>query len=195
MIIFSSNVRTLLSNLSGDCFYTVLIKDLAGTVYRASTTHFADVTLSDGNTYVSDDYLQAVDPPSLSATVDREQFKFVLADPEFLNGPQAELGLIGKKVEVRLCFFDKSTGAVLTNLADTFMMYKGRIDSSKFNINTEELGESLFALSGASPMASLEMARNGRITKEEIRAIDPTDSSADFVYEGSGAIGMKWGKL
>ena len=58
-----------------------------------------------------------------------EQYRIALADPAFLNGSSGENGLVGKTLEVRLCFVNPATGTPFDNLADTFVVYKGKIDS------------------------------------------------------------------
>ena len=179
---------------SGDAFYLLRIRKGDGTLIRATTTHFTNVTMENGVTYLADDYLHSVDAPHISSVVDREQFKIALVDPSFLNGVDAERGYLGKRLELIMGFLNPATGQPYTNMVDTLTLYKGQIDSSGFKINTIDLGESLFAISGASPMAALEMARNGLMTKEETRTRNPRDSSMDLVFEGSGAVALKWGR-
>lgn len=180
---------------NGEAFYLLAIREGDGTLLRATTTHFEDILMGNGINYEADDYLQSVDAPHISSNVDREQFKIALVDPSFMNGSDAEKGFIGKRLELIEGFINPVTGKPFTDMVDTFTLYKGQIDSSGFKITTIDIGESIFAISGASPMAALEMARNGLLTKEETRARNPNDSSMDLIYEGSGTIALKWGKV
>jgi len=79
-------------------------------------------------------------------------------------------------------------------MADTFTTFKGKIDTSGFRITMEEIGESLFAISAASPMASLEMSRAGLLTRDSVRARNPADTCADQIFTGSSGAVVKWGK-
>jgi len=195
MITFSPNVQAVMASGNGESVYLLRIRNGDGTLNRATTTHYEQVTMGNGVVYEADDYLHSVDMPNISSTVDREQFKIALVDPNFLNGVDAERGFIGKKLELIMGFINPVTGKVYTNMIDTFTLYKGQIDSSGFKITTVDIGESIFAISGASPMASIEMARNGLLTKEETRSRNPNDSSMDQVDEGSGNALTKWGKV
>ena len=195
MITFSANIQSVMASGNGEAFYLLAIREGDGTLLRATTTHFEDILMGNGINYEADDYLQSVDAPHISSNVDREQFKIALVDPSFMNGSDAEKGFIGKRLELIEGFINPVTGKPFTDMVDTFTLYKGQIDSSGFKITTIDIGESIFAISGASPMAALEMARNGLLTKEETRARNPNDSSMDLIYEGSGTIALKWGKV
>jgi hypothetical protein len=190
----SANIVTLINNKTVNAFYMVLVQHTGGGfVHFNTTSHYADVTLSNGQTYIADGKLKSADPPQMNTTVDREQYKVILADPSFSEGGNIGQGLVGKVLEVRLGFIDPSTGLPFTNVADTFIVYKGRVDSASYMIDTEE-GEVDLQITGVSPMVSLEMVKGYYLSRDNVRAHDSADSSFDDVYEGSSAIILKWGK-
>jgi hypothetical protein len=191
MIEFSSTVVQILSNPTIEAFYLV---DVDSGLYR-TTSFFRDVTLSNGVTYASDGKLISVDPPQLSSTVDREIYKIALADPNFTLGSASEIGLIGKLVEVRIGFVNQATNLPETNILNTIIVYKGAIDGTSFNVNTASIGEVTLNITCSSPMADLDLRRPIYTTKDSIRSKDPSDTSFDQIYEGSGQLQLKWGKV
>jgi hypothetical protein len=190
----SANIVNLINNKTVTAFYMVLVQHTGGGfVHFNTTSHYSDVTLSNGVTYIADGKLKNADPPQMNTNVDREQYKVILSDPAFADGPIIQQGLVGKVLEVRLGFIDPSTGLPFTNIADTFVVYKGRVDSASYLIDTEE-GEVDLQITGVSPMVSLEMVKGYYLSRDNVRAHDTNDSSFDDVYEGSSAIILKWGK-
>jgi hypothetical protein len=191
MISFSTNIATLLQNPSIECFYVVKI----GT-YK-TTSYFTDITLSNNETYLSDGKLVNVDPPRLSSSVDREIYKVVLADADYSLGTIMQSGLVGSNFEVRLIFIDPTTNLPYTTLTDTVLSYKGDVDSIGYSVETGNSGQVLLEVSGASPMADLDLTKAFYTSKEYIRGLadNSQDSCFDQVYEGSGPVAIKWGKV
>jgi len=194
MLLFSPRVRQLIADGRARAFFCLHLLNADLSVYRASTTHYNTVKLGNDITYAADDFIVSVDPPKISSNVDREQYRVTLADPEFQGAADAENGLVGKRMEVRLCFLDPDTNLPLTDIEDTFIVYKGRVDGMTSNVSTEEVGESLFDMTGASPMVSLDMSKGTYLSRDVMRARDPEDSSCDKIYNGSGALVLKWGR-
>jgi hypothetical protein len=190
----SSNVVALIANETISSFYMVLVRHYNdGMIHFNTTSHFADVTLSNGITYLADGKLKSADPPQLNTTVDREQYKVILADPAFADGALLGQGLVGKVMEVRVGFINPATGLPYTDIADTFVSYKGRINSAAYLVDTEE-GSVDLELVGVSPLISLDMVKGYYLSRDFVRQKDATDSSFDAVYEGSSAVILKWGK-
>jgi hypothetical protein len=187
MIEFSNNIKTLLQNPVIDAFYMVRINTYL------TTSHVTNITV-DGNTYLSDGRLLSVDPPKLSSSVDRELYKVTLADPDYSIGGTMQTGIVGKTFEVRLGFVDPITSQPYTALSDTVLIYKGFVDSIAYNIETNQQGEVALLVTGASPMANLDVTKTFYTSRDFIRSISPTDSCFDQVYEGSGTVNLKWGK-
>lgn len=191
MISFNQTVSNLLSQPTVEAFYLVSIE--MPTTYR-STTFMRNIVMDDGNIYVSDGKLVNVDPPKLSATVDKSQYKISFADPDMYFGAYLTTGLVGKKVTVRVGFVDTSTGLPLPQIANTVLIYKGRIDSGAYSISTETLGSSVFVINCSSPMGDLDLVKRLDTTKDALRAVDPSDTSFEQIYEGVGQIELRWGK-
>ena len=191
----STNVASLLELGDTETLFLVRITDKEGEVVFSSTSYYDDVTLSNGYLYEANGMLVSADPPQLSTTVDREQYKVILSDPEFMQGDNAENGLTGKRMEVRVGFIDPESGLPFTEERDTFIVYRGRVDGASYRISTEEYGETLLQITGVSPILSLDMKKGIHLTKDAIRQRNPNDSSCDQMYEGSSTIILKWGKI
>lgn len=191
MLQFSASVAAEIAAKTAKGFLCVLVKDSSDTVLLASTTYYDTVTLSDGIDYEPDDNVISVDPPQLSTTVDREEYKIVL-DGAALD---ANLDLVGCILEVRLCFLNTTTGLPYTDLADTLLFYRGRVSGKAAEFDTSELGSYQHTVSGASPMMALEMTGGMYLSRDFIRSMHPDDSCCDEIYQGSSALVLKWGRL
>lgn len=194
MIQFSNNVINLINSNTASAFFILKITNIDGSVFKATTTHYHDVTMSDSIIYLSDDYIIAVDPPRLDSNVDRDQYKLTLADPSFLNIAAFDNILLGKTLELRLCFMDTFTNTILTNLNDTFVVYRGKVDGMTVTISTEEVGSAELVVTCASPMFSLEMSRGIYLSNDYIKSLDATDDCCSQLYQGSGSIVLRWGR-
>jgi hypothetical protein len=192
MISFNSTLIALLQNPVINAFYLVKIGLPSG--FYLTTSHFANITLSNGDTYLSDGKLLSADVPKLSSVVDREIYKVVLADVDYTLGAAMQTGIVGKVFEVRIGFIDPATEVPYTQIENTILAYKGIIDSIGYSIETGNTGEAALSISGASPMADLDLTRTPYSSKEYIRGLFPNDSCFDQVYEGSGPVNIKWGK-
>jgi len=196
MILFSSKVRQIIALGKAEAFFFLHILNGDGSLYRASTTFYNSFTAGNNVSYISDDFIVSVDPPQMTTTVDREQYKITVADPDFLNAIEAEYGMIGKLVEIRLGFVDPDTGLPLvSDMNDTLVVYRGQIDGPSAAIDTNELGDSSFVIACASPMISLDMSKGIFLSREYIRARDSNDGSCDAIYTGSGSLTYKWGRI
>jgi hypothetical protein len=192
MISFNSTLVALLQNPVVNAFYMVKIGLPSG--FYLTTSHFTNITLSNNDTYVADGKLLDADVPRLSATVDREIYKIVLADPDYSSGATMQSGLVGKLFEVRIGFIDPVTNIPYTAITDTILAYKGIVNNIAYSIETGNIGEAALSISGASPMADLDLTRTPYTSKEYIRGISQNDSCFDQVYEGAGPVNLKWGK-
>jgi len=201
MIAFSTNVSALLAQSSIQAFYMLKITNSAGIIYR-STTHYANVTLSDGVTYLANSTIISADPPQLSTSVDREIYKITIATNDYLTAEWAPGsptntfiadGGVGYTLESRLGFIG-AAGVPLTTITDTLLIYKGLVESVSASIKTGDFGDSFIQISGSSPMNSLDMKKFIYLSKETIRKRDATDTCCDQIYQGSSALTLKWGK-
>ncbi len=190
----SANVAPLVESGEAETIFLVRITDKDGLVVFSSTTYFDNVTLSNGYEYEANGMLVSADPPQLSTTVDREQYRIAIADPEFMQGDNAENGLTGKRMEVRLGFINPEDGLPFTSITDTFVVYRGRVDGAAYKVSTQEFGEVLLQITGISPILSLDSKSGITLTKDAVRQRNPNDSCCDQLYEGSSTLVLKWGK-
>lgn len=184
----SSSSAAIPSGVAPQISYTEY-KDLV-----ASTTHYMDVTLPNGVTYISDGLILSMDSPSLSSSVDRTQYKVVLADPNLGDMSAYQSGLVGCELETRLCFVDQETGQPYLATEDSFIVYKGMVDGVSYEIDTKELGEVRVTITGSSPIANLDQKRSIYLSRDSIRKRNSADSCCDQIYQGSGALVLKWGR-
>ena len=194
MIKLSANAIAAMQRDIVEYFYTLKISELDGTIIKAITDNSYDVTLSDTVTYISDGTLVSVKPPKIDTVVDREQYDIAIADPLFMEGTKADNGYISNFVEVRMVFLDGTPPVPLTNIADTFLMYSGRVDNSAYRINTRSTGEAILKLTCTSPLADLDHRKGLYLSRDVIRNRDPNDSTCDDIYFGSKTVQLKWGK-
>lgn len=189
MIQLNSTVQNILMQPLVEAFYLVNIAD----TYK-TTSFFDDITLSNGEEYAADGYLLSVDPPRLSTTVDKEAFKLVLADPEFLTGPFVDQGLVGQSAHIRLGFINQTTKQPELHVDNTLTIYKGRVDAVAYGANLKGVGDVGLSIICASPMSNLDLRKQFFTSKEFVRNLSSDDSSCDQVFVGSGTIQLKWGK-
>jgi len=193
MMKLSPTLQTVFNTVPINFFHVLKITNDAGTVLKAITTAPHAVTI-DSQAYTTEGTILSLDAPKTSATVDREQYKIQIADPSFAYGSLFQSVLIGAKVEVRMCFLDPTTRVPILTIADTLLAYSGRIDGVSFIIKTSSQGEVVAQLMCSSPMANLDHKKAIFVSRDYIRGRNPDDASCDFVYGGSGAIALKWGK-
>jgi hypothetical protein len=189
MITFSPNIQSIMDS-----------DDLIETFYMISfdslwfiCNYYYDVEF-EGNTYVSDNRLKALEPPSISSTVDREQYKIELNSNAVDNEAYHTNNIVGKKITVYLVFIDPSTNRPLLSTEDVLIVYRGRVDGFSPKYTTDEFGESTVILTCASPMANLDVKGSMYLSDNEVRSRNPNDTCAERIYEGSRGLSLKWGK-
>jgi hypothetical protein len=201
MISFSANILNALSQETIEAFYMVRILNYDNSIMHSTTNHFADIQLKNNGVdlanyfYPSDATLIAVDPPQMNTNVDREQYKITLADPTLSKLAAVRNNLVGKVLEGRLGFINRTTGMPYLEISDCPIVYKGRIDAPSYLIKTNEIGENLLQITGSSPMRNLDLKKSLFLSRDFVRQRDINDSSCDQIYEGSGSITLKWGKI
>jgi len=191
MLQFSPNIAKEIKANKARGFFTVLVKNDVGTIKFASTTHYNNITLSDGIEYVSDDQVISVEAPNLNTTVDREEYKITIAGGDFdLNDDW-----VGCKFEVRYGCLNSETNLPYTDLVDTLIFYKGKVNGKAGEYDLEELGSAIFTISGASPMMALEMTGGLYLSRDFVRGRTPKDGCADEIQQGSSSLVLKWGRI
>jgi len=185
MITLSPNLQALLSQPSIEVFSMVRIGN------NRYTDFYRNITLSNDETFQTGGPIFSLEPFRLTTVVDKATYTLNMSDPTFEFGALYE-NYVGLPVAVRIGVVN--AGAPLTNIADTILVYKGFIDNVAYATDTSEVGENLFRITCASPMAALDMAKPFYTSKDALVDLDPDDNSFDHVYEGSGQIRLKWGK-
>ena len=194
MITLSENLAAALAKDCIESFYMVKIIDKNNRVLLAVTSFYTNFTLSNGQVYNSNAYILAVDPPQLNSSVDREQYKITLNDPTFSFRGEVDTGLVGNIMEVRLGFIDTVTNIPYSDITDTIVTYRGKIDGASYVLDTKDLGSNQLEIIGASPMNSLDQTNGIYSSKEFIRKWHATDSCCDQVTIGTTSMIMMWGK-
>ena len=196
MIKLSPIVKQLIESEFLSYFYLVTID---GNKHYCSAPF--DVTMSNGITYLSDGGLVSVEPPRMSAVVDRATYKITFADADFALKPYFEAGATGDTVTVRLGFYNTlgvttegiAPGHYFNNMKDTVITYQGVVDSQAYEIDYQQ--ETAYAvIECSSPMADLDLVKIFYTNKDSMKVKHPNDTSFDDVFAGSGAINLKWGK-
>lgn len=133
----SAAARTILAL---DNFVFAYIVDLGTTMHH--TTIQQDLVVGDV-TYLGNNKLLNVQPPRLSAVVDREAYQISYADSDFEFRALFEAGFAGAFVQVRIVFLNTTIGALggvapgewMTNEEDVIIAYKGLVDNQAYSIN------------------------------------------------------------
>lgn len=185
MIEFSQRLQSLLSQPAISPFYCVAIGD-----YKTTTFH-SPITLSNGEAYQADGKVFSLDPPSIGSIVDRAQYKIGLADPNQEFASKWAEKPVGGLVTVRACLVDLETRLPETDVANTFIVYRGRVDGITFSAQGTD---AILTVSCASPVMALQMSKSILTTSDSARKYNPSDAAFDQVYEGAGVIQVKWGK-
>ena len=187
MITFSDTIKTLLQNPVLESFYIINIFDT-----YMKTSYYSDIEYN-GQTYLADGSILQVESPQLTSVVDKQPFKITLADNGMELGQYADNGVVGLPVSVWIAFVDPMTET--PNLTDTLLIYKGKIDQTSYSISTSAIGSSQFVATCTSPMSDLDQVRAVYTSQDYLDKNHPGDTSYEQVYEGSGPIALKWGKV
>jgi hypothetical protein len=194
MITLTTAQTIILEQTGVESFYIIKISGPFFT--KRISSYFRDITVSTGEVYTGNSEILSIQTPQISTTVDREQYTVVLGDSNFEYAALAEDSFVGALFEVRLVLVDPATDLPLTNLSETIILYRGQVDSVSIKSDLSEIGENTFSIVGASPLASLDASKPFYTSKSFIREkVLTTDSCFDQVYQGSGKIRLRWGKI
>lgn len=195
---YSNNIKQVLQNDNMSPFFLVALEFRTGTVYHTNTP--MDISVNGLGVFSADNSLLGIDPPRLSAVVDRETYKITYSDNLFIFRSLFESGIIGTPITVYIGFYntsDATIGTILpsmpfTDISDLIIAYKGFVDTHGHTTDVD--GEVTAVLECSSPMASLDLTKPFYTSRDSMRQLEPTDSSFDDVYTGSKAINLLWGK-
>ena len=201
---FSGNVSALLAQDEVSTYYLV---DFGGSGF----TSLPEVVTLDGDiTYAGSDAecaLMVVEPPRLSADVDKAPYKVVFADPAYKLREAFNSGAQTGRLRVRLGFFntirglrdkngvDIPLGVPLIDAADTVLVYSGFIDKCSYSVDFGG-GNVQAIIEGAAPMGDLDAVR-GYFACNDFATSVPgheTDTSYDKIQVDAAQLRFKWGK-
>jgi len=188
MIEFSEAIQVLLAGRSSEAFYLVKI----GNSFR--TSHSSNVTVG-SDTYIADGSILEVTPAEFSSVTDKQEFSVAVADVDNFLSDKITAGIIGLKVEARIGFINPATGVAFTSYADTFFLYRSAVDRVELQIATGSRGKRNFVIVCTSPLHDLDQIRAVYTSQDYANSVLPGDTSYSQVYQGSGQINLKWGKL
>lgn len=200
----SNTVRTLLEGDYVEAFHLVKIEtrptaETTSVVMRSSSVA-VDINIPGDGLYTVSDLL-SIDPPKTSTTLDRSVYNITFIDPLFTKRALFEGNLNGTKATVYLGFFNTfetvyngtQPGQPFLGIGDIITIYAGFVDTCSYTLNPAE-GTVVANIECNSPMNSLNLKRSLYTSREELRAINATDSAFDHVYAGSSKFTLKWGK-
>lgn len=191
----SDSIKKIFATNNLMAYYLV---DIESTVPKKHTTLFRDVVTPFG-TYYCDNNLIGVDSPRLDANIDKETYKILYTDPSFSMRAEAEKGMTGIPVKVRIGFLNSSSetingvmpGEPFVGTGDFLTSYDGVIDFPSIVIQDESVN---LIIECASPMASLGLIKSHYTSQDYLKHLDAADTSFDQVYDGSHKIDLLWGK-
>lgn len=169
--------------------YFILMDLYLNSEYKL-TTHAADVTLSNGDTYSANGAIFEYDSPRQNSVLDREAYKIQLIDPRDTLFNELRTGVVNKRVTIRAGLIHETKG-LLTNLEDLIYVYKGYIDAPKI---TSDFESKIVELDCSSPMADFDMVRPFWTTSYGMDQYSTIDTSFDRINEGY-EIQISWGKI
>ena len=185
-------------------FYLLEIKLSDGTIFREADKNFP-ITIPGVGTFGASSGLIEYESPRQSSAVDREAYKITYIDPTFQFRAHFEAGLTGARVTAYLGLFNSTAypmisggvsippGQPLTGLEDLIVAYSGWVDTQGYTIDPDS-GTVVAVLEGASPMASLDMSKPFRTTREDMKTVNLNDTSFDEIYTGVSRVSYAWGK-
>lgn len=202
MIPLTNDLKTLFKKQGVESFICVKLASLTAKLNGIdtdlldgfnTTTYHSDVTI-EGVIYSADSSLGprllSVEPPKFTSTVDRDLYTLTFSDSNLYFKSIFSHGLNSRNISIRLCFVDHD-GSVSP---ESFIMYEGLTESGGYTLDTSESGTIVVTITCSNLMASLDSTRPYYTSKNFVKNIDPTDTSYDQIYEGSGKIILKWGK-
>ncbi len=202
MIKFSNVVKEVLKQPITETFYCAKI----GNDFQ-ETSHYSNFTMNTPNgpvVYENNGFLLSVEPPVMDSVVDDTSYKILLADPFMETGADISSRWVGKQAEIRLCFINiyadgfADSGIPLNKpfnqIGDTLIVYAGIIESTIYQLNAEQRGESIAVLNYSSPMYNLDFKKSLRLNRNSVRNKYPQDSCCDNVAGGSTILRLLWGK-
>jgi hypothetical protein len=210
MIILSEHNRSVIAGPNAFCIMMVCILKKDNSLLYSATSHYQDIAVprlsvfplitvkdSFGDPlvyipYLADGSLVSLAPPSLSTSVDREQYSMMITDSSLLSYASNTWGLIGLRFKVSAIF---SNGGVLDYSPENMLtVYSGRISGVTHTQSTQVDGESLIKITAGSPMYGLDQKNGIYFSDPKIKERNKEDTCAEHVYVSSRNYSLHWGK-
>ena len=131
MIQLHSDIVAAIASRPVEYFHLLKISDNTGSVVKAVTTHWSNLTV-DSVEYIGNSAITGLDAPLINTTVDREQYRIALADPDFTDSSLIEEGIVNYSVEVRIGFCNVSTRLPMLTTDKMFLVYAGKVDEVNY---------------------------------------------------------------
>jgi len=201
---FSPNILAIGNTPNVTPSYLLELKFSDGSTFREADKNFP-ITIPGIGTFGASSGLIEYESPRQSSAVDREVYKITYIDPTFQFRAYFEAGLTGARVTTYLGLFNSTASPVmsggvsippgqpLTGAEDLIIAYSGWVDTQGYTIDPDS-GTVIAVLEGSSPMASLDMSKPFRTTKEDMRTVNLNDTSFDEIYTGVSRVSYAWGK-
>jgi len=146
-----------------------------------------------GDLYTENSPILSVQPPQQTSSVDSQTYAVNIADPEFAFKDVAP-ALVGKFAEVNICLISNGTPVIELGYAP-ITVYRGRIAGTSYKISSAMVGDVILQIDCASPMGNLDLVKAFHTNKTFMQQkINAKDTCFDQIYEGSGAVRLRWGK-
>lgn len=211
MIILSQHNRDIIAEPAAFAILMVCILKKDDSLLYAATTHYQDllnvpvasifpkITVRDefGDPlvfipYLADGTLVSLSPPSMTTSVDREQYSMMITDTSLLAYASSTWGLIGLRFKVTAVFSNGSTPNF--DKENMLTVYSGRISGVNHSQATRVDGESLIKITAGSPMYGLDQKNGIYFSDPKIKERNKNDTCAEHVYVSSRNYALHWGK-
>jgi hypothetical protein len=211
MIVLSQHNRDILAGPNAFAILMVCILKNDDSLLYASTTHYQDLLNVPANVvfpgvdvknefgetvtfipYLADGTLVSLAPPTLSTSVDREQYSMMMTDQTLLSYAANTWGMIGLRFRVTAVFSDGTTPSFTSE--NMLTVYAGRISGVTHNQSMGTAGESLIKITAGSPMYGLDQKNGIFFSDPKIKERNKKDTCAEHVYVTSRNYALHWGK-
>lgn len=164
------------------------------------TTHHSNITIGGDVFYANQDVSLTLGMPQFTSDIDRDLYTINFSDSKHTLQTNFNGGWDNATVSIVSYYINTSHQVELT---EPFIIYEGFVSSYSYNIDTSAIGEVVATITCSNLMSSLDATDPFYTSAQFINSIVTGDSeydtvidtSYDQIYEGSGNIVLKWGKV
>ena len=154
-----------------------------------------DITIN-GVTYPASAILKGLTPPRTQSTVDRDQYRLQLADPDGAIRSRVEVQPSGVPMSVQLTFVaeDLDDNNNVKLLPNTMDVYRGFLSGSNLGY---ESGAPVYTLTFTGQISQLSASRprlTSQESQQEFSAASATDTAFNYVHTYDTDDILKWGR-